>query len=432
MRPSASDVKAPVAPPPRRGASPWIYVPTLYFAEGIPYVIVNTMSVALYKTLGIPNRTIGLMSVLSIPWIIKMLWGPLVDTRATKRRWILGCQFALSAGLVAAAMALQSPLFLMLSLAAFGLIAFASATHDIAVDGFYMLSLSREDQALFAGVRGTFYRVAMIVGSGGLVVLAGVIGRRTGNYAGGWTAVLCLSGALFLGLALFHSRILPRPPADGLRVPGSGGARESFLPVFRSYFTQPCILRIVAFILLYRLAEAMLVKMAQPFLLDPPEKGGLGITVETVGLLYGTVGTCSLLAGGILGGWLISRHGFRNCIWPMALALNIPHLAYAYMAWARPPMGAVYGLVAVEQFGYGVGFSAFTVFLMYIAKPPFQTSHYAISTGLMALGLMLPGMASGYIQEWLGYLAFFVFVCAISLPSLLVALLVRGIADDKK
>jgi PAT family beta-lactamase induction signal transducer AmpG len=402
---------------------PWIYVPTTYFAEGVPYVIVNTVSVVMYKTLGLPNRLIGLTSLLYLPWVIKMLWGPLVDTHSTKRRWIIGAQLTLALCFIATAFSLKTDLFFPISLLLFSLIAFTSATHDIATDGFYMLTLSRDKQALYAGVRSTFYRFAMIFASGGLVVLAGMIERKTGLARQGWTAVFCVSGAIFFCLALFHRFYLPFPPTDAgaARATSTGERphRSEFLRVFKNYFSQPMIVPIVAFILLYRLGEAMLVKMAQPFFLDPVVKGGLGLSTETVGTVYGTAGTSCLLAGGILGGWCVARFGFKKCIWPMALALNLPNLSYVYLAWARPSLGVTYLLVAAEQFGYGLGFTAFTIFLMYIAREPFKTSHYAISTGLMALGMMVPGALSGYAQEKLGYLNFFCLVCLLTIPGML-------------
>ncbi len=408
---------------------PWIYVPTTYFAEGVPYVIVNTVSVIIYKKMGVSNGLItSATSILSLPWVLKMLWGPLVDTHATKRRWIVGMQLTLAVGFALAALAMQSASFFALSIAFFAMIAFASATHDIAVDGFYMLGLTRTEQAFFAGVRSTFYRVAMLFASGGLVVLAGHIEKMTGDVPLSWIAPLGAAGALFAMLAAFHTWYLPRPAADGARRAGTEEGtgppqpwrrRASFFTVFRSYFTQPQIAAVLAFILLYRLGEAMLVAIAPIFLLEAPSCGGLGLSTESIGVIYGTVGTCCLLAGGILGGFLIARFGFRRCIWPMALALNVPDLGYLYMAWAQPPLPWACGLVAVEQFGYGLGFTGFTIFLMYIAREPFKTSHYAISTGLMALGMMVPRAASGFLQEWLGYPAFFAIVCLLTIPGMI-------------
>lgn len=398
---------------------PWIYVPTTYFAEGVPYVVVNAVSVIIYKKMGVPNSLItSATSILSLPWVLKMLWGPVVDTHATKRRWIVGTELALAAGLALAAVAIQSASFFTLSIAFFAMIAFASATHDVAVDGFYMLGLDRTEQAFFAGVRSAFYRVAMLFAGGGLVVLAGHIEKTTGNVPLGWIAALGAAGALFAMLAAFHAWYLPHPASDGMRH-GGAEVEGSFSTVLRSYVTQPRIAAILAFILLYRLGEALLVAIAPLFLLEAPARGGLGLSTESVGVIYGTVGTCCLLAGGVLGGLLIARFGFRRCIWPMALALNVPDLGYLYMACVQPPLPWVCGLVAVEQFGYGLGFTGFTIFLMYVARAPFKTSHYAISTGLMALGMMVPRAASGLLQERLGYPAFFVLVCLLTIPGMM-------------
>jgi PAT family beta-lactamase induction signal transducer AmpG len=318
-----------------------------------------------------------------------------------------------------AAWTMRAEAFFALSIAAFIVLAFTSATHDIAADGFYMLSLSKGDQAFYAGVRSTFYRLAMVFSSGLLVVIAGTIQRRSGLVPESWAMVLCVAGVIFVSLSLFHRCYLPFPPSDAPAVHDREHGAGSFLCAFRSYFAQPRIVPIVTFILLYRLGEAMLVKMAQPFLLDPASSGGLGLATETFGFVYGTVGTCCLLAGGIIGGLFVSRFGFGKCIWPMALALNVPDLGYVYLAWAKPSLGAVCAFVAAEQFGYGVGFAAFTIYLMYIAREPYKTSHYAISTGLMALGMMVPGALSGYVQEGLGYLRFFILVCLLTIPGML-------------
>jgi len=391
----------------------------MYFAEGVPYMLVNTVSVIMYKTMGVPNRVIGLTSALAVPWIIKMFWAPLVDGFSTKRRWIISAQLAMASAFAVLAVAACSATFFAVSLLVFTAIAFFSATNDIATDGFYMLSLSHEKQAFYTGIRSACYRVAMIFTSGFLVVVAGIIQSRSGSAAPGWSAALGIAAAIFFALALFHAFYLPRPSSDPAgRASGRCGL-SAYGPAFRSYFSRPGIAYIVAFILLYRLGEAMLVKMSQPFFLDPRSAGGLGLSTGTVGFMYGTAGTCCLLAGGILGGFLIARFGLRNCFWPMAVALNAPDLCYVYLAWAKPAAGYVYAMVAAEQFGYGLGFSAFTVFLMYIARDPYKTSHFAISTGLMALGLTLPGMLSGFLQEYLGYMRFFIAVCFMTIPGMI-------------
>lgn len=396
---------------------PWLYVPSLYFAEGLPYVIVNTVSVIMYKKMGLSNEFIGLTSILYLPWVLKMAWSPFVDLYRTRRQWVVASQMLLFVlfGMLAAAVPL--PVFVGASLALFVLMAFASATNDVATDGYYMLALDAPRQAFFLGVRSASYRLAMIFGSGFLVVVAGAIEARTGNIPLSWTAVMAAAGGACLVLALFHRCCLPRPATD---IPGAAreGGGGTFAAAFTTYFRQPGIVPIVGFILLYRLGEAMLVKMATPFLLDAPAAGGMGLATETVGYIYGTVGVISLSAGGIAGGWLISRFGLKRCIWPMAVLLNAPDLLYVYMAAVKPAQWAVYWMVGFEQFGYGIGFTAFSVYLMYIARAPFKTAHFAISTGLMALGMMLPGLASGLLQQHLGYVDFFILVTVLTLPGM--------------
>lgn len=411
--------------------NPWAFVPTLYFAEGLPYIIINTVSVILYKKMGIDNASIAFWtSWLYLPWVVKMFWGPLVDLHSTKRTWTLSTQFSMAVCLFFIAYALNTQGFFFLSLAAFVAGAFISATHDIATDGFYMLALSKEDQALFVGIRATFYRLAMIFGSGLLVYTAGRIEILTGNIPMSWTAVISAAGLIFILLALYHMLMLPFPETDNKRSAKEATSDVPFLEIFRSYFKQEKIGAIIAFILLYRFAEAMLLKLVPPFLLDPKSAGGLGLSTKQVGLVYGTVGIICLVAGGIIGGWLISRYGLKKCIWPMAIALNLPDVFYVYMAYAQPEIKLVSVLVALEQFGYGLGFTAFMVYLMYAAKGKYKTSHFAISTGIMALGMMLPGFISGYIQEAVGYKMFFIIVCILALPGILTILFIPK--DEKQ
>jgi len=401
----------------KKSRLPWLYVPTLYFAEGLPYIIVNTVSVIMYKRMGMSNEFIGLTSIFYLPWVIKMFWSPLVDVCGTKRSWIIGTQLAMAVLFAVLALCIQTPLFVPLTLAAFGAIAFVSATHDIAVDGYYMLALDRTRQAYFIGVRSLFYRLALLCGQGLLVVWAGLLEQRTGSIPLSWMLIMFVPAVAFSAACLLHQLSLPRP--DSERGAAGDVGRRDFRGAFISYVTQPGIVRIVFFILLFRLGEAMLVKMAAPFLLDDRSAGGLGLSTATVGFAYGTAGMLSLTAGGLLGGWLVARFGLRRCIWPMAIMLNAPDLVYIYMAAMQPETWMVYVLVACEQFGYGLGFTAFSVYLMYIAREPYKTSHFAISTGLMALGMMAPGLLSGYLQQQMGYTAFFTLVTALTIPGML-------------
>ncbi len=400
--------------------NPWNFVPTMYFAQGVPNVIISTVSVILYTKMGIDNAQIAFWtSLIYLPWVIKMFWSPWVDIYSTKRNWILYTQLAMTCCLGFAAFALQLPNFFFISLLAFSVGAFISATYDIAADGFYMLALNPEQQAFFTGIRSVFFRLAVIFCSGFLVFFAGQLELSLGNIPLSWTAALGLTALIFGGLFAYHQFILPFPDSDSGVKPKQVEEKAPVEEIVKSYFSQKGIWAILAFIILYRFGEAMLVKLASPFLLNAAEKGGLGLSTSDVGLIYGTFGVLSLIAGGILGGVLIAKYGLKKTILPMALALNLPDLFYVYMAYNRPPIEFVYPLVSLEQFGYGLGFSAFMVYLMTISRGQYKTSHYAISTGIMALGLMLPGSFSGYIQQQVGYPLFFILVCLLTIPGML-------------
>lgn len=399
--------------------NPWWYIPTLYYAEGLPYVIINSVSVIMYKKMGIDNAQIALWtSLLNLPWVIKMLWGPFVDIYSTKRNWVICTQIAMMICLGTAAFSMQLPNFFFISLGIFAIGAFISATHDIAADGFYMLALNPEQQALYAGIRSVFYRMAVIFGTGVLVVFAGLMEENIGNIPLSWSLTLAISAGIFAGLFIYHRLTLPFPSSDHQ---GEKNAENKipFIDIIKSYFQQPKILAIVAFILFYRFGEAMLLKLVSPFLLDPRSEGGLGLTTADVGLVYGTVGTLSLILGGIVGGAIVAKYGLKKTIFPLALALNLPDLFYVYMAYTQPPIYLVYPLVSLEQFGYGLGFTSFMIYLMYVSQGEYKTSHYAISTGIMALGVMVPGMVSGKLQQLVSYPLFFVIVCFLTLPGML-------------
>ena len=402
---------------------PWSFIPTLYFVQGLPYIIINSVSVTLYKNMGIDNAQIAFWtSLLYLPWVIKMLWGPWVDIYSTKRNWILSTQLAMSCCLGVAAFSMHLPNFFFISLAVFTIGAFISATYDIAADGFYMLALSPEQQALFVGIRSVFYRVAVIFGSGFLVVMAGLLAEQSiVPIPLSWTISLGLAAFIFAATFAYHRFILPFPDSDEQHSfkEQEQPEKAQFLEIIASYFRQEKIEFILAYILCYRFGEAMLVKLAQPFLLDTIEAGGLGLKTSDVGLAYGTFGVLSLIFGGILGGAIIAKYGLKKCIFPMALALNGPNLFYVYMAATQPSATWVYPLVSLEQFGYGFGFAAFMVYLMQVAQGEYKTSHYAISTGIMALGMMLPGMVSGYLQQRVGYPEFFTIVCLLAIPGII-------------
>ena len=405
---------------------PWAWVPTLYFAQGMPYVVVMTLSVIMYKNLEISNTDIALYtSSLYLPWVIKPLWSPLVEMLGTKRLWIVTLQFAVGAALAMVALTLPMDRFFQLSLAVFWLMAFASASHDIATDGLYLLALEKHEQAAFVGVRSTFYRVANIGGQGGLVWLAGEWHDRGGSWALAWQGVMALLAGIILALAAYHWWRLPRPAIDA-PVPRGQRHPRMFLEIFLEFFRKPGLAVTLGFLLLYRFPEAQLLKLATPFLLDSVAKGGLALSNKEVGLAYGTIGLLALTCGGLLGGWIISRVGLKRALWPLVLAMHVPNAVFLAMAWSHPgSLAIVSAALAVEQFGYGLGFTAYLMYMVLVAEGPHKTAHYAICTGFMALGMMLPGMWSGWLQDHLGYLHFFAWVLIATIPSLVMTALIR-------
>lgn len=444
---------------------PWAWVPSLYFAEGIPYFIVNVISVTLFKRLGMSNGDLALYtSLLYLPWVIKPLWSPVVDVFKSKRWWILVMQAIITVSFALLALSVSPDVF-GLSLVIFYVIAFASATHDIAADGFYMLALGEQEQSLFVGIRSTFYRISSVFGQGVIVVVAGLLEERMGSIPSAWKVTLLLCGALFALLTLWHCRSLPkvernlagghdsdRKAADagtknaeagtegakaadempGPCVPAGGkpavhrGGWGDMWRVWKTFFMKDGVWLALAFMLLYRLPEALSVKMLTPFLLDPPEAGGLGLSTAQSGLVYGTAGVIALTIGGILGGVYAARKGLRKSMWIMALSLALPCAVYLFLALVQPEqMWIVYACVVLDQFGYGFGFTAYMLYMMKFAEGEFVTSHYAICTAFMALSMMIPGLFAGWMQEALGYVGFFIIVMICCLATVFVTLFVR-------
>ena len=407
--------------------SRWRWIPSLYFAEGLPYAAVMFVSVIMYKKLGISNAEMAFFtSWLYLPWIIKPLWSPLVDILRTRRAWIVSMQLLIGAGFAAIALAIPTDDFFRYTLAAFWLVAFSSATHDIAADGFYILSLNDHEQAWFVGIRNTFYRLAMIAGQGLLVMVAGYLETSTGDIALAWSISFYLLAAVYLVLFAWHRYALPRPALDvESAVVSVHALLEKFVATFADFFRKAHIGKILAFLLLYRVAEAQLVKLAAPFLLDDTSAGGLGLGTAEVGFVYGTVGWVMLSIGGITGGLLAARNGLKYWLWWMVAAINLPNLVYVLLAWQQPDSFLLVNLaVGLEQFGYGFGFTAYTLYMIYVARGRHSTAHFAICTGFMALGMMLPGMVSGLLQEALGYELFFMWVMLATLPSFAIVALI--------
>ena len=419
-----------------RKSSPWFWVPTLYFVEGLPYFIVNNISVVMFKNMGMPNGMLALYtSLLYLPWVIKPLWSPFVDIIRNKRWWIVSMQLLMSAAMLMLPFFLpqtggeaiaSSPLFFV-TLALFWITAIASATHDIAADGFYMLGLDSGTQAEFVGIRSTFYRLSSILGQGVLVALAGFLDTRSGDVHFAWKATLILSAVIFAALTIFHIWSLPRPSVDCMST--STTAKDiirDFGRTFVTFFKKKYVGLAMLFMLLYRLPEAFLVKMMNPFLLDAQADGGLGMSTESVGVIYGTIGVAALTVGGILGGIVASRLGLKKSLWPMAAALTLPCLSFVFLAAFQPTNLWIIGsCVALDQFGYGFGFTAYMLYLIYFSDGEFKTAHYSLCTAFMALSMMIPGMVAGYVQEALGYTKFFAFVMVCCLVTVFVTSLLK-------
>ena len=408
--------------------SPWAWIPTLYFAQGLPYVAVMTISVIMYKRLGISNAELAFYTGwLNLPWVIKPLWSPFIDLIKTKRWWITAMQLLIGAGLAGIAFTIPTDYFFQLTLAVFWLLAFSSATHDIAADGFYMLGLSSHEQALFVGIRSTFYRIATIAGQGLLIMLAGHLETTTGNIPFAWSITFMVLAGLFLALWGWHKFTLPHPDSDKAACQVSASTlMHEFWATFVSFFRKEQAGIAILFMLLYRLPEAQLAKMSIPFLIDPVAEGGMGLTTEQIGFVQGTVGIIGLTLGGILGGIAVSRHGLKRWLWPMVWAISLPDLVYVYLSYMQPSsLLLVNTCVFIEQFGYGFGFTAYMLYLIYFANGEHKTAHYAICTAFMALGLMIPGMAAGWLQEVMGYQMFFIWIMICTLATFGVTALLK-------
>ena len=412
--------------------NPWSWIPTLYFAEGLPYVAVMTISLVLYKQLGLSNAEITFYtSWLYLPWVIKPLWSPFIDVVKTKRWWITAMQLLIGAAFGGVAFTIPSSFWLQGSLFFFWVMAFSSATHDIAADGFYMLGLDQHQQAWFVGIRSTFYRLATIFGQGILVMIAGnlqVVFRNNIRYS--WSLMFYGEAGLFIALWLYHSYILPKPSEDkGMESLNTAKLMSELKQTVVTFFTKMPVREVVIailFMLLYRMPEGLLAKVSSLFLIDSHGAGGLGLSPQEYGLVQGTVGIIGLTLGGILGGLAAGRDGLKRWLWPMVCAITIPDLVYVYMSYAMPSSLLVVNIcVFFEQFGYGFGFTAYMLYLIYYSQGEYKTSHYALCTALMALSMMIPGLFAGALQEAVGYRMFFIIVMVFCIVTFIVSRLVK-------
>ena len=403
--------------------SPWSWIPSLYFAEGLPYVAVMTISLILYKQLGLSNADITFYtSWLYLPWVIKPLWSPFIDIVKTKRWWITAMQLLIGAAFGGIAFTIPSSFWLQGTLCFFWLMAFASATHDIAADGFYMLGLDQHDQAWFVGIRSTFYRLATIFGQGVLVMIAGnlqVVFRN--SIAFSWSLMFYGVAGLFIALWLWHSYVLPHPSEDEenthvegeVKTVSSNSILNDLKSTIKTFFQKEQVIAGILFMLFYRMPEGLLAKVSSLFLIDNVHNGGLGLSPQEYGLVQGTVGVIGLTLGGILGGMCAGKDGLRKWLWPMVCAITLPDLVYVYLAYDLPSTFLIVNIcVFIEQFGYGFGFTAYMLYLIYYSRGNYKTSHYALCTAFMALSMMIPGLFAGALQEAVGYQSFFLIVIA--------------------
>ncbi len=435
--------------------SPWFWVPTLYFAEGIPYFLVNNISVMMFAKMGVPNDQLAFFTtLLYFPWFLKGIWSPIVDVVKTKRWWIISMQVLLTALCILLTISLPQPDAAMiaskstsvsifwLTLVLFIIAAFASATHDIAADGYYMLAHSQSSQAKFIGIRSTFYRIASVFGQGVLVLIAGTIERKTGDIPHSWQITLGVTAIVMFAISLYHIFMLPKAKDDAPRqTEAATGSFKELGNSFSTFFTKKGVWLAILFMLLYRLPEGFLIKLCQPFLVDAREVtineagkiigGGLGLGTDMVGFLYGTIGVIFLLLGGIMGGIYISKRGLKRSLWLMAACMTLPCLTFVYLSSCLPDNPWLIGLaISIEQLGYGFGFTAYMMYMMYFSEGEFKTSHYAICTAFMALSMMLPGFIAGSIEMAIGYKAFFWMVMACSVATLLVTFLAYRRLDE--
>ena len=420
--------------------SPWLWVPSLYFAEGVPYFLVNNISVMMFAKMGVPNGQMAFFTtLLYFPWFLKGLWSPIVDVIKTQRWWILTMQALMTAMMILLTVTLPKPspeaiaegavpinLF-WVTLVLFIVAAFASATHDIAADGYYMLAHSPSSQAAFIGIRSTAYRIASVFGQGVLVFIAGRIEKSTGDIPFSWQVTIGVSAIIFFIVTLYHTFVLPKAADDKPRIDPSEGAGATFRELgnsFKTFFTKKGVVLAIIFMLLYRLPEGFLIKMCQPFLVAGRDNGGLGLDTDAVGVVYGTIGVIALLAGGIAGGVYASKVGLKKALWIMTACMTLPCLTFCYLSIFLPTnLITISVAVSIEQFGYGFGFTAYMLYMMYFSEGEFKTSHYAICTAFMALSMMLPGFVAGYIQEAIGYVNFFwmVMFCCIATVGVTIA-----------
>lgn len=427
--------------------NPACWVPTAYFAMGLPFIAINLVSVYMFKNLGVSDTQIAFWtSLIMIPWTLKFLWSPFLEMYKTKKFFVLITQLlsGLLFGIVA--FSLFFDYFFAISISTMAVIAFSGATHDIACDGVYMAELNKEDQAKYIGIQGAFYNVAKLVANGGLVALAGTLAKHYGAiqgasievnksaYSSAWTIIFGVIALIMVLISIYHIRILPSTQIPSTIKKSRAEVLKELVLVIRDFFTKKHILYYVCFIILYRLAEGFIMKIAPMFLCASRDQGGLGLSLEEIGTLNGIFGSGAFVLGSILGGLFVARKGLKKTLFALCCVFNLPFLAYTFLAVVQPTNLYLIGAsITMEYFGYGFGFVGLTLFMMQqIAPGKHQMSHYAVASGIMNLGVMLPGMVSGYCSDLLGYRNFFIYVLIATIPAFLITYFVPFTYDDSK
>ncbi len=435
------------------GRSPISWVPTLYFAMGMPFVVLNMVCVLMFKGLDVSDAQIALWtSIIMFPWTLKPLWSPLLEMYKTKKFFVIVTQIATGCIFGLVALALHLPDFFAVCIALLAVIALSGATHDVAADGVYMASLSKEDQARYIGWQGAFYNIAKIAATGGLVMLAGVlikhftgdvstldtaaaaVAKRQGTVMA-WTVIMAVIGLIMVLLGLYNAKFVPADHRDATAErPGFKETMVELGNVFVDLFRKRHIIYYIFFIILYRFAEGFVMKIVPLFLKADRANQGLGLSEEEIGLCYGTFGAAAFVIGSILAGYYVAHRGLQKSLFSLCCVFNLPFVAYTLLAIYQPEsLWLIGGGIVLEYFGYGFGFVGLTLFMMQqIAPGKHQMAHYAFASGIMNLGVMLPGMLSGYVSDWLGYRDFFIFVLVCTIPAFLITWFVPFTYPDKK
>lgn len=433
--------------------SPISWVPTLYFAMGMPFVVLNMVCTLMFKGLDVSDAQIAFWtSIIMFPWTLKPLWSPLLEIYKTKKFFVIFTQIATGCIFGQVALALHLPNFFAVCIALLAIIAFSGATHDVAADGVYMASLSKDDQARYIGWQGAFYNIAKIAATGGLVYLAGMlIETYTGDVTGlspaaaaaakhngsvmAWTIIMAVIGGIMVILGLYNAKFVPSEvKKDAEERPGFKETMVELGNVFVDLFRKRHILYYIFFIILYRFAEGFVMKIVPLFLKADRADQGLGLSEKEIGLCYGTFGAAAFVIGSILAGYYVAHRGLQKSLFSLCCVFNLPFVAYTLLAVYQPEsLVLIGGGIVLEYFGYGFGFVGLTLFMMQqIAPGKHQMAHYAFASGIMNLGVMLPGMLSGYVSDWLGYRHFFIFVLFCTIPAFLITWFVPFTYPDKK